>query len=54
MNEEDREEDDRSQPMQRSRDEVDREMASLGFYPAASHAFLPEQYFVEYRRKKTP
>ena len=37
--------------MQLSRHVVDAELATSGFYPAAEHTFLPEQYFVEYRLK---
>ena len=38
--------------MQLSRSTVDAELATSGFYPAAEHGFLPEQYFVEYRLKQ--
>ena len=38
--------------MQLSRQTVDAELATSGFHPAAEHAFLPEQYFVEYRLKQ--
>lgn len=38
--------------MQLSRKVVDAELATSGFYPAAEHTFLPEQYFVEYLLKK--
>ncbi len=38
--------------MQLSRKTVDAELATSGFYPAAEHSFLPEQYFVEYRLKQ--
>lgn len=38
--------------MQLSRKTVDAELATSGFYPAAEHGFLPEQYFVEYRLKQ--
>ena len=38
--------------MQLSRRTVDAELATSGFYPAAVHSFLPEQYFVEFLLKK--
>ena len=37
--------------MQVSRQQVDAELAAAGFVPAEVHDFLPEQYFVEYRRR---
>jgi len=37
--------------MQVSRGQVDVELAAAGFVPAKVHDFLPEQYFVEYRRR---
>jgi cyclopropane fatty-acyl-phospholipid synthase-like methyltransferase len=37
--------------MQLSRTQVDSELAGAGFVPAKVHEFLPEQYFVEYRRR---
>ena len=36
---------------QLSRETVDGELAEAGFVPAKVHTFLPEQYFVEYRRR---
>jgi SAM-dependent methyltransferase len=38
--------------MQLSRETVDAELSQAGFVPARVHDFLPEQYFVEYRRSK--
>jgi ubiquinone/menaquinone biosynthesis C-methylase UbiE len=37
--------------MQLSRETVDAELSQAGFAPAKVHGFLPEQYFVEYRRR---
>ena len=37
--------------MQIPRRQVDAELAAAGFVPAKVHDFLPEQYFVEYRRR---
>lgn len=37
--------------MQLSRETVDDELSQAGFIPAEVHDFLPEQYFVEYRRR---
>ena len=40
--------------MQVSRKQVDATMSAVGFKPTAVHTFLPEQYFVEYRRETAP
>ena len=37
-----------------SRERVDAVMSAVGFKPTAVHTFLPEQYFVEYRRETAP